>query len=195
MLLVDGQVSRMPEDLARRRVDDGGVRADLAQDLEEAELASRIDLQVEARARHRFDVAHLTRQVEDHLGRGRGVMDRAGVVELGLDHVDPSGGGVKVAPVTAVRGYERVDHRHLGSAGREGKREVRPDETQPTRDQAPTTGKEREERLVQSRSAYRGPCRAPGDVARRSRAAERASSRVVSHTDTTSSSTVERSST
>src|ERR687897_462849 len=181
MLLVDGEVSRMPEDLARRRVDDGGVRADLAQDLEEAELASRIDLQVEARARHRFDVAHLTRQVEDHLGRGRGVMDRAGVV--------------KVAPVTAVRGYERVDHRHLGAAGREGQREVRPDETQHTRDPATTTGKEREERLVQSRSAYRGPCRAPGDVARRSRAAERASPRVVSHTDSTSSPTVERSST
>src|SRR5918994_1035141 len=82
MLLVDGEVSRMPEDLARRRVDDGGVRADLAQDLEEAELASGVDLQVEARARHRFDVAHLTRQVEDDRVPVRGVVDVTEEIEV-----------------------------------------------------------------------------------------------------------------
>jgi hypothetical protein len=195
VLLVDGEVARMPEDLPRRRVDDGRARADLAQDLQEAELTSGVDLEVEAWARHRLDVAHLTGQVEDHLGRRRGVPDGDRVVDRRLDDVDPTGGALEVGAITAVGGHERVDDRHLGAGRRERQREVRPDETQPARDQAPTTGKEREERLVQSRSAYRGSSRAPGDDARRIRVAERASPCVVSHTASTSSSTAERSST
>ncbi len=139
----------MPEDLARRRVDDNRLRADVTKDLQEAELAGGVDLEVEAGPRHRLDVAHLPREVEDHLGRGRGVTDEPHVVDLRVDHVDRAGGVVEVAAIPAVGGYERVDHGHLGAARRERDREVRPDEAQPARDQAPTTSERREQGLVQ----------------------------------------------
>src|SRR5438105_4848150 len=71
----------MPEDLARRRVDDNRLRADVAEYLQETQLAGGVDLEVEAGPRHRIDVAHLTREVEDHLGRGRGVTDELIVVD------------------------------------------------------------------------------------------------------------------
>src|SRR5436190_659229 len=85
----------MPEDLARRCIDDNRLRADVAQDLQEAELAGGVDLEVEAGPRHRLDVADLAREVEDHLGPGRGVTDETDVVDLRVDHVDRAGGGVE----------------------------------------------------------------------------------------------------
>jgi hypothetical protein len=78
----------MPEDLARRRVHDDGVRARVTQDLQEAELAGGVDLEIEAGALHRVDVAHLAGQVEDHFRRGSGVTDDSHVVDVRFDHVD-----------------------------------------------------------------------------------------------------------
>src|SRR5437868_861341 len=96
----------MPEDLARRRVDDNRLRADVAEYLQETQLAGGVDLEVEAGPRHRLDVAHLAREVEDHLGRGRGLTDEPHVVDLRVDHVDRAGGVVEVAAIPAVGGHE-----------------------------------------------------------------------------------------
>ena len=143
---------------------DARVRIGGAAGLEQDELRPGVELQVGERVLHAVDVADLAREVEDHVGPGRGVTDAPRVVDLRVDHVDRAGRVVEVAAIPAVGGHERVDHRHFGAAGREGEREVRPDEAQPARDQAPTTSERREQGLVQRGQLTGGrlDCRARG---------------------------------
>ena len=113
MLLVDGEVPRLAEDLTRRRVDHDRIDVLAAQEFEERELARRVHLQVEHRIVHRVDVADLTREVEHDVG-----VDRRGVhvvttdlTEIRVDHRDRRVGitravGHQIAGICAVARHE-----------------------------------------------------------------------------------------
>ena len=87
MVLVDGQVLRLAEELPRRREHDRDIRVVVAQPFEQRDLAARVDVEVEERVGHRVEVTDLTREVEDELGlRGCGASLR--VAEVGADDRD-----------------------------------------------------------------------------------------------------------
>lgn len=155
----------MPEDLPGRGVHHDRLRAGGPEDLEERELAARVDVEVEERLRHRLDVADLTGEVEDHVGPSGGVTYGVDVADIGFDHGDASCRAVEVVRVRAVRRYARIHHGDLGVPFGEREREVRADKAQPAGDEAATVGERREQRWVQSQaSLVSGPLRAGAET-------------------------------
>ncbi len=144
MVLVDRQVTRLAEDLARRRVDDDRVRILATHEIEEGELTRRVDLEVEHGVAHRIDVTHLAREIEHELGRHCRVTDVGAldVTDVGLDHSYRRvrvalGVGDQIAAIRAMARDERIDHRHLGAPASERQSKVGADEAEPTGDEAP----------------------------------------------------------
>ena len=68
MAFVDGQVLRPPIDLPGRRLDHGRIGCDGAHHLEERDVAAQVEIEVAQRILDRREMAHLTGDVEDHVG-------------------------------------------------------------------------------------------------------------------------------
>ena len=99
------------------------------------------------RISHAVDVAHLTREVEDHVLSAHGRRHRRGVAHIGHFHAHAIGDAVDVEPVAAVVVDERIDDRDLRVECHELARQVAADESEPAGDEDPPSGVEGPVRL------------------------------------------------
>src|SRR5262245_35101882 len=98
----------MTEHLPRRRVHHPSAELHRAQRLQEREVATSIDFEVENRINHGVDVTDLTGEVEDDLGLARGVGHCVAVADVGNYDFDVVVGSKVLAPPPMTRD-KRVD--------------------------------------------------------------------------------------
>ena len=159
VVLVDGEVPRLAEQLARRREHDGRLRVVATQTFEQRDMTAGVDVEVEERFGHGVDVADLAGEVEHDLRAGRG-SERLGCAEIAVDHRDAELGGVvglEVAGVGAVTRVGRVDDRDLGAGPGQRQRKVGADEPEPAGDDDPTSREEPGGRRSKPPAYVRGP--------------------------------------
>ena len=126
----DGQRFGPAVHLARAGEHELRFRVVVATRLENRQLTATVDLEIRVRVAHAVDVAHLSREVEDHVA----VTDQIVHGRL-LPHVrdvdaQAIGDAVDVEQIAAVIGNQRIDEQHVGAGLDQLAREVAPDEAE-----------------------------------------------------------------
>ena len=157
VLLVHREVARPAVHLAGGGVHHGRRRISTPQQFEEDEMAAGVQIEVGHGIVHRGQMADLAGQVEHVPGADDRIADAIHVIDPGDDHLDVVEPG-DVAHVAAVRGHQRVDHRHVGSGAVQRVHQVRADEAQASGDDAALAAEPpRRHRVLASRRADDGP--------------------------------------
>ena len=120
--------------LARAREDHLHARVVAAARLEDRELAAAVDLEIRVGILHAVDVAHLAREIEDHLLVAHQVIHRARLAHVGDVDADAVFDVRDIEQVAAVFWNEGIDDEHARAELDELMRERAADEPEPAGD-------------------------------------------------------------
>jgi hypothetical protein len=141
MFFVDRQVERPSVYLPSTRVHNDCVRRMPSDQLQEREMAAGVQVQVAHRIRHRFQMTHLPRDVEDHVHSLKNRRDDSCVIDVSDDDLADRADVVQVARVAAMSRDQGVENRDLGARCSERVDHVGSDKAEATGDHAAQAAK------------------------------------------------------
>src|SRR5262249_43758520 len=112
--LADGEGIRPPIDLSRAGEHHLHAWIVPAAGLEHGELTAAVDFQIRVRIPHAVDMAHLTREVENHRSIADEIVHRGPLRDIRDVDLYAAGRAVDVEQVSAVVVDERIDEQDVG---------------------------------------------------------------------------------
>jgi hypothetical protein len=128
VLLIHGQVLGYAVNLPRTGVDYPDPKPLAPQDLEEAQMGRRVDLQVTLGRHHAVDVADLARQIEDDIAPRENLPELLSLPDVPRNQFNPVRDGRKIMGIGPAARARRVYDDHPGAEFDQPDRQVAPDE-------------------------------------------------------------------